>query len=146
MRNKLTLMLLFIGIFFCSLHLFAEDRGYSERELEEIRNLPDKDLKRMKNTWDKEERKRSQEMVEPAQRMRQAEGELNRAKKGQYTVKDLVNPTAAPENRVSSAQHKYDAAKKNWEKARDKHDDAVYAEGVAGIYLKEREDASKKNR
>lgn len=150
MGNRLILVLLFIGICCVPKLTSAEERypkdgGYSEKELEEIRNLPDKDLKRMKQTWDRDEEKRAREMIEPHQRKLQAEGELNRAKRGEVTVKSIVTGEALTdqESRIQRAQYKYDAAKKDWEKTRDKHDDAVYGTGVAGIYLKEREDARK---
>lgn len=153
MGNRLILAFLFMGICCVPKQTFAEEKypkdgGYSEKELREIRNLPDKDLKRMKQTWEKKDREAEQEMIKPAQEMRKAEGELNRAKRGEHTVKSIITgeSLADQESRVNRAQYKYDTAKKGWEKERDEHSKAVYGAGVADIYLKEREDARKKSR
>lgn len=148
MRNRLTLMLLFIGIFFCSLRLFAEDRGYSEKELSQIRGMPDEELKRRRNYWEKKDREAEQKMIEPAEKMRKAEGELNRARRGDITVKNLITSPESvgnQEGRISRAQDKYDRAKEEWEKSAEEHGDAVYRKGVAEISLKERE-KTRKNR
>jgi len=149
MSGRLTLIFLFLGVFFCSSYLFVEkaytnDAGYSDEELREIRNMSDKELREMKNYWSRKERKTQRKMVDPHQAQLKAEGELNRAKKGKYSLKDLVNPTDQ-ESRIRRAQYKYDKAKEDWEKARDEHSDAFYKEGVADIYLRER-GKSRRNR
>lgn len=155
MRNRLTLMLLFIGIFFCSLHLFvektfAEDEGYSEKELKEIRGMSDKELKQMKNYWDKKAVEAGKKMVEPATKLNKAEGELSRARRGEYSAGDVIkgainDPQSLvdDEKRTEKAQYKRDAAYKEWDSARDEYNNDYYKRGVADIYLKERKESSK---
>lgn len=144
MRNRLMLIFVFIGVFFCLSSLFVEKaytdfEGYSERELEEIRAMSNSELKKMKDYWGRKERETKQKMIEPAQKMRQAEGELNRAKKGEYPLKDLVNPSDQ-ESRIRIAQYKYDRAKEEWQKAKDEHSEAFYKESVADMILRERKE------
>lgn len=142
MRNRLTLIFLFLGVLFCSSYLFVEKAytdvdGYSEQELREIREMSDEELKQMKKYWERKAQEAQRKMENPWQRKLEAEGELNRAKKGKYSLKDLTNPSDQ-ESRIRRAQYKYDRAKEEWEKARDEHSEAFYKESVADTILRER--------
>lgn len=157
MGKRLILMLLFLGIFFCSSYVLAEksyaeeDEGYSEKELKEIRGMSDKELKQMKNYWGKKAEEAEKKMVEPARDLGRAEGELSRARRGEYSTGDVIkgainDPQSLvdDEKRLEKTQYKRDKAYEEWDKARDEFDNAYYKQGVADIYLNERKESNKK--
>jgi len=147
MGNRLALILLFVGIYCCPQQLFAEeleyaeDGGFSERQLKEMKkDWSDKELGDLRKEGAREEKEAERKMREAYSEKINAEGDLNRAKRGGYNREDFADPQSwvDEEKRVESAQQRYDAAKEKWENARDEHDAALYKQGIAEINLKKR--------
>jgi hypothetical protein len=147
MGSKLTLILLLIGVCYHPQQLFAEeleyaeDGGFSERQLKEMKkDWSDKELGDLRKGGAREEKEAERKMREAYSEKINAEGDLNRAKRGGYNKEDFADPQSwvDEERRTESAQQRYDAAKEKWENARDEHDAALYKQGVAEINLKKR--------
>lgn len=144
MKNSIVLIALIVAVLYC-LPVFAEadiarDGGYTEKGLRKLEDRSSDELKQMQKYWEQNYREADKEMVSTTKEMREAQAELTRAKEGDFAWKDLTNQETFGdrEARVKKAQAKYDAANKNWEKARDKHSEAIYREGTIGIILDKR--------